>query len=50
MHEYLVSEMTRLRIDELVREGCRLRRYRRADKPSSPTAGRVGCLPADGAA
>ena len=45
MHEYVMGELARLRIDDLVREGCRLRRYRRADQPSAPTAGRGGCLP-----
>jgi hypothetical protein len=50
MHEFVVSELARLRIDDLVREGCRLRRSRRADQPSSPTAGRIGCLPVEGQA
>jgi hypothetical protein len=50
MYADMASELARLRVDDLLREGCRLRRYRRAEAPAPATTGRVGCLPAEGRA
>jgi hypothetical protein len=50
MYADLASELARLRVDDLVREGCRLRRYRRAEIPATATGSRIGCLPAEGQA
>ena len=44
----MASELARLRVEDLQREGCRLRRYRTAKAPA--TGSRVGCLPAEGRA
>jgi hypothetical protein len=45
MYADMASELARLRVDDLLREGCRLRRYPRP-KTEHATGGRVGCLPA----
>ena len=45
----MTSELVRLRVEDLQREGCRLRRYR-APKQDRASGGRVGCLPAEGRA
>ena len=39
-------ELAKQRADDLQREGCRLRRYRRAPRPAATSTPRVGCLPA----
>jgi hypothetical protein len=53
MYADMASELARLKVDDLLREGCRLRRYRRtAGSPVTEQArgGRVGCLPVEGQA
>jgi hypothetical protein len=45
----MASELARLRVEDLQREGCRLRRIR-TDKAAAASASRVGCLPAEGRA
>ena len=44
----MTSELVRLRMEDLQREGCRLRRVQVA-KPAA-RGSRVGCLPAEGRA
>ena len=46
MYADLTSELVRQRVEDLQREGCRLRRIRK-DKAAA-SGSRVGCLPADG--
>jgi len=51
MYADMASELARLRVDDLLREGCRLRRYRSSAEPKrQASGGRVGCLPAEGRA
>ena len=42
----MYAELAKQRADDLVREGCLVRRFRRTEPKHAP-ATRVGCLPAD---
>ena len=50
MYADMASELARLKVDDLLREGCRLRRYRRAEVTEQARGSRVGCLPVEGRA
>jgi hypothetical protein len=45
-YESIAAELARLRSEDLQREACQWRVYRRG-RVAAATAGRVGCLPAD---
>jgi len=47
MYADMGRELARLRVEDLVREGCRARRYRRPQAPAAATGSRVGCLPVE---
>lgn len=42
----MYAELAKQRVDDLVREGCLVRRCRRTE-PMPPATTRVGCVPAD---
>ena len=48
MYADMTSELVRLRVEDLQREGCRLRRIR--TNKATAVGTRVGCLPAEGRA
>ena len=48
MYADMTSELMRLRVEDLHREGCRLRRIR-TDKAAA-RGSRIGCLPPEGRA